>query len=138
MPAGGADEAVRGGWPGLQDAVLGVVVEVLGGVEIGAVAGQVDDFEQVGSGVDERACLLPAMAGVAVDDEDQLVAVSSLEEAAQEVDEDVLAEAAVEDPKPQLAAVADGLDDVAAEAAARLADDRRLAPGAVGAAAGVV
>ena len=68
--------------------MFGVVVEVLGGVQVGAVAGQVDDLEQRGVLGDEGARLLAAVAGVAVDDEDQLAAFGGLDQAAQEVDED--------------------------------------------------
>ena len=49
-----------------------------------------------------------------------------LDEASQEVDEDVLGEAAGEDAEAELAAVADGLDHVEREAPSGLADDRRL------------
>src|SRR5207249_1584420 len=88
--------------------------------------------------LDEGARFAAAVSGVAVDDQDQLAPAGRFQQPAQEVDEHLLAEAAGEDAEPELAAVADGLDDVTAEAAAGLADQRRLPLRGVAAAAGVV
>ncbi len=93
VSAGCVEEPVGCCRAGFEDSVLGVVVEVLGGVQVGAVAGQVDDFQECLVLGDEGARASAAVGRVAIDDEDQLAALGGLEQAAQEVDEDVLGEA---------------------------------------------
>ena len=97
VAAGCAEQMVGCRWSLREDALLGVVVEVLGWVEVGAVAGQVDDFQELGVLFDEGARLAAAVAGVAVDDQDQLAPAGGLKQSAQKVGEQVLREAAVED-----------------------------------------
>ena len=89
---------------------LDVVVEHLGGVDLGAVAGQVVHLDQIRVGGDPVAHNASAMGRVPVDDEHDLLAVGLTQEAFDEVQEHWSCEALGKDPEAQRAGVAHGGD----------------------------
>jgi hypothetical protein len=105
---------------------LDVVVEQFIGIELRAVARELNQTDLVSVGGDKVLRDARAMHGIPVDNEIDLAA-RLLPKPAHEVDEHRRAEGAVEHPKDELPPVGDRGDHATAKALARRADDRRLA-----------
>src|SRR3954470_14432751 len=116
---------------------LDVLVEALGGVELGAVAGQEVQLDERRVGGDPVAHDAGAVSWVAVEDQHDLAALGVLDEALEEVQKQRAGEALVEDAEAQRAGVGDRGDHVRLEALAGalghrgLTDRRPRTPGAV-------
>src|SRR5664280_3198657 len=102
---------------------LNVVVEHLGGVELGAVAGQVVQLDQLRVSGDPVAHDPSAVGWVPVHDEHDLLALGLVAEAFEEVQEDRSGEALLKDPEAQRAGVAHGGDHVGPKALTCALDD---------------
>src|SRR4051812_1938182 len=116
---------------------LDVLVEALGGVELGAVAGQKVQLDELRVSGDPVAHEARAVSWVSVEDQHDLAALGVADQALEEVQKQRAGEALVEDAEAQRAGVGDRGDHVRLKALAGalghrgLTDRRPRAPGAV-------